>query len=48
VRKLSEGYPSSGSWLLNHAELSMLLWSLLLLAIFVPLSLRRFNRTLAA
>ncbi|HEX3615584.1 MAG TPA: ABC transporter permease [Solirubrobacteraceae bacterium] len=48
VRKLSEHYPSSGSWLLDHAELSMLLWSLLLLAIFVPLALRRFNRTLAA
>jgi ABC-2 type transport system permease protein len=48
VRKLSEGYPSSGSWLLDHAELAMLLWSLVLLAIFVPLALRRFNRTLAA
>jgi ABC-type multidrug transport system permease subunit len=48
VRHLSEGYPSSGSWLLDHAELSMLLWSLLLLAIFVPLALRRFNRTLAS
>jgi ABC-2 type transport system permease protein len=48
VRHLSSGFPSSGSWLLDHAELSMLLWSLLLLAIFVPLALRRFNRTLAA
>ncbi|HEX3804752.1 MAG TPA: ABC transporter permease [Solirubrobacteraceae bacterium] len=48
VRKLSENYPSSGSWLLDHAELSMLLWSLLLLAIFVPLALRRFNHTLAS
>jgi ABC-type multidrug transport system permease subunit len=48
VRKLSTGYGSSGSWLLTHCELSMLLWSLLLLAIFVPLALRRFNRTLAS
>jgi ABC-2 type transport system permease protein len=48
VRKLSENYPSSGSWLLDHAELSMLLWSVLLLAIFVPLALRRFNHTLAS
>jgi ABC-2 type transport system permease protein len=48
VRHLSSGFPSSGSWLLDHAELSMLLWSVLLLAIFVPLALRRFNRTLAA
>ena len=47
VRKLTEHYPSQGSWLLEHAELSMLLWSLLLLAMFVPLALRRFNRTLA-
>jgi ABC-2 type transport system permease protein len=47
VRSLSEHYPSSGSWLLAHAELSMLLWSLLLLGVFVPLALRRFNRTLA-
>lgn len=47
VRKLSTGIPSHGSWLLVHSELAMLLWSLLLLAIFVPLALRRFNRTLA-
>lgn len=48
IRLLSENYPAKGSWLLEHAELSMLLWSLVLLAIFVPLALRRFNRTLAA
>ncbi len=48
VRKLSENYPSHGSWLLEHGELAMLLWSLLLLATFVPLALRRFNSTLAA
>jgi ABC-2 type transport system permease protein len=48
ARKLSDGYPSSGSWLLDHAELSMLLWSLLMLVVFVPLALRRFNRTLAS
>lgn len=48
VRHLTENYPSGGSWMLDHAELSMLIWSLLLLAIFVPLTLRRFNRTLAA
>ncbi|MGH2873079.1 MAG: ABC transporter permease [Solirubrobacteraceae bacterium] len=47
-RKLSQDYPSHGSWLLVHSELAMLLWSLLLLAIFVPLALRRFNRTLAS
>lgn len=49
VRKLSNGIPpSSHSFMLNHSELAMLGWSLLLLAIFVPLALRRFNNTLAA
>lgn len=48
TRQLTENYPSHGSWLLEHSQLAMLLWSLLLLAIFVPLALRRFNRTLAA
>ena len=47
ARKLANGYPSHGSWLLVHCEVAMLLSSLLLLAIFVPLALRRFNRTLA-
>jgi ABC-type multidrug transport system permease subunit len=47
-RKLSNGVPSSGSWLLSHAELSMVLWSLLLLAIFIPLALHRFNNTVSA
>jgi ABC-2 type transport system permease protein len=48
VRGLTQGYPSSGSWLLDHAEVAMLSWSVLLLLIFVPLALRRFNRRLAA
>ncbi|MEI9976224.1 MAG: ABC transporter permease [Ignavibacteriota bacterium] len=48
VRHLAQGYASQGSWLLAHAELATLLWSLLLLAIFVPLALRRFNNTAVA
>lgn len=47
VRHLSVGYPSSGSWLLAHSELAMLLWSIVLLAVFMTLALRRFNSTLA-
>jgi len=47
-RNVANGFPAHGSWLLSHAELSMVLWSVLLLAIFVPLALHRFNRTLAA
>jgi ABC-2 type transport system permease protein len=48
VRSLTQGYPSSGSWQLDHPEIAMALWCLLILAIAVPLALRRFNRTLAA
>ena len=49
VRGLTEGFHTSGSWQLVHPELAMALWCLLiLLAICVPLALRRFNRTLAA
>jgi len=49
VRSLTTpGYHSAGSWQLDHPELAMLIWCLLLMAICVPLALRRFNRTLAA
>jgi ABC-2 type transport system permease protein len=48
VRGLTEGFHSGGSWQLDHPELAMALWCLLLLAVCVPLALRRFNRTLAA
>lgn len=48
VRKLTEGYPSHGSWQLDHPEIAMVFWCLLLLAVCVPLALRRFNRTLAS
>ncbi|HEX4010359.1 MAG TPA: ABC transporter permease [Solirubrobacteraceae bacterium] len=49
VRELTTpGWTSSGSWPLDHPELAMAFWCLLLLAICVPVALRRFNRTLAA
>jgi ABC-2 type transport system permease protein len=47
-RHLADGTGSSGSWLLSHGELAMLIWSLLMLAIFIPLALRRFNNTVSA
>jgi ABC transporter DrrB family efflux protein len=47
VRSLTEGYQSTGSWPLEHPELAMVLWCLLIIGICVPLALRRFNRTLA-
>jgi ABC-2 type transport system permease protein len=40
-------FHSSGSWQLVHPQLAMVGWCLLLLAICVPLALRRFNRIVA-
>jgi ABC-type multidrug transport system permease subunit len=48
VRSLTEGFHTGGSWQLDHPELATALWCLLLMAVCVPLALRRFNRTLAA
>jgi ABC-2 type transport system permease protein len=48
VRGLTQGTHSTGSWQLEHPQLAMALWCVLILAIAVPLALRRFNRTLAA
>jgi ABC-2 type transport system permease protein len=48
VRHLTEGTTSSGSWQLTHPELAMALWSVLIIAIAVPLALRRFNHKLAS
>jgi ABC-2 type transport system permease protein len=49
VRDLTTpGLHSGGSWQLAHPELAMVGWCVVLLAICVPLALRRFNRTLAA
>ena len=48
VRLLTEGVHSTGSWQLVHPVEAMALWSLAILAICVPLALRRFNRTLSS
>ncbi len=49
VRTLTTpGFHSSGSWQLDHPQIAMVFWCVLLMAICVPLALRRFNRTLAA
>jgi ABC-type multidrug transport system permease subunit len=48
VRSLTQGVHTGGSWELVHPELAMALWCLLIMAVCVPLALRRFNRTLAA
>jgi ABC-2 type transport system permease protein len=48
VRSLTEGVHTGGSWQLDHPQLAMALWCVLIMTICVPLALRRFNRTLAA
>jgi ABC-2 type transport system permease protein len=48
VRSLTSGVHTGGSWQLDHPELAMVSWCLLLIAICVPLALRRFSRTVAA
>ena len=48
VRSLTSGVHSHGSLQLDHPELAMVGWCVILLAICVPLALRRFNRTVAA
>jgi ABC-type polysaccharide/polyol phosphate export permease len=48
ARTLTTHVHSSGSFQLDHPELAMIGWSLLLLAVCVPIALRRFNRTTAA
>jgi ABC-2 type transport system permease protein len=48
IRQLTQNYPSHGSLPLDHPELAMLFWSLLLLAIMLPLAMRRFSRGLAS
>ena len=47
VRGLTEGFRSTGSLQLDHPEIAMALWCVAIIAICVPLALRRFNRTLA-
>jgi ABC-2 type transport system permease protein len=48
VRALTTpSFHSSGSWQLDHPELAMVGWCVVLLAICVPLALRRFNRIVA-
>jgi ABC-2 type transport system permease protein len=48
VRSLTAGTSTTGSWQLDHPALAMILWCLVLMAVCIPLALRRFNRTLSA
>ena len=42
VRQVTQGTQSSGSWQLVHPVISMVGWCVLVMAICVPLALRRF------
>ena len=48
ARNLTSTFHSSGSFQLDHPELAMIGWCVVLLAVCVPLALRRFNRTTSA
>ncbi len=45
VRQVSQGTESSGSWQLEHPVTAMVGWCVLIIAICVPLALRKFSRT---
>lgn len=44
VRHVTQGTDSHGSWQLEHPVTAMILWCVLILAVCVPLALRRFAR----
>ena len=48
ARALTTNLPRGGSFQLDHPQLAMIGWCLILLGICVPLALRRFNRVTAA
>jgi ABC transporter DrrB family efflux protein len=48
VRQLCQGIPSHGSWQLEHPVAAMTLWCVLIIAICVPLALRRFRTATGA
>jgi ABC-2 type transport system permease protein len=45
IRHVTQGTNSTGSWQLDHPVVAMVGWCLLIIAICVPLALRRFRTT---
>jgi ABC-2 type transport system permease protein len=43
IRQVCQGTPSHGSWPLDHPVPAMIAWCLIIIAICVPLALRRFR-----
>jgi ABC-2 type transport system permease protein len=48
MRHVSQGYNATGPWPLTHPVVAMCGWCVLIMAICVPLALRRFRTTAAA
>lgn len=48
VRQVAQGTPSHGSWQLDHPVPAMIGWCVLIIAICVPLALRRFRTATSA
>jgi ABC-type polysaccharide/polyol phosphate export permease len=48
VRQLCQGTHSGGSWQLDHPVVAMVMWCVLIIAICVPLALRRFRHMATA
>ncbi|HEY1825857.1 MAG TPA: ABC transporter permease [Acidimicrobiales bacterium] len=48
VRHVAQGTNATGSWQLTHPVVSMVGWCVLIIAVCVPLALRRFRTTTAA
>jgi ABC-type multidrug transport system permease subunit len=47
IRQVSQGTETHGSWPLEHPVPAMIAWSVALIAVCVPLALRRFRTTTA-
>ncbi len=45
IRKVTQGTPGRGSWQLEHPVVAMVGWCFLIIAICVPLALRRFKQS---
>ena len=48
VRHVTQGTNATGSWQLTHPVVSMVSWCVVIIAVCVPLALRRFRTTTAA
>ncbi len=47
VRHVAQGTNTTGSWQLEHPVVSMIFWCLLIIAVCVPLALKRYQTTTA-